>query len=101
MTEQLQQSDFAECLNDKFQVVSDFSEPFDLELISVNEEKRASKQYLFSILFHGPADKFMPQHIYKLSHPRLGVREIFLVPVSQDNGGFQYQAVFNYLVESS
>ncbi len=99
MTDELQQSDFAQCLNEKFQVMIDYVEPFDLELIGVEEEKVASKQRVFSILFHGPTDKFMPQHTYKLMHPRLGLREIFLVPVSKDERGFQYQAVFNYLEE--
>lgn len=101
MSAQLQHDDFAQCLTDKFQVMDENAAPFDLELIQVSEEMVAPRQRVFSILFRGPLDKFMPQRIYKLKHHQLGVREIFLVPVSKDNEGYQYQAVFNYLIQSA
>jgi len=101
MSHELHHNDFAECLNDRFQVVGEHAAPFDLELIQVSEEKAAQRQRIFSVLFRGPTDQFMPQRTYKLKHHRLGVREIFLVPVGQDKEGFQYQAVFNHLTHSA
>ena len=101
MSHELYHTDFAGCLNDRFQVVGEHAAPFDLELIQVSEEKVAQKQRIFSVMFRGPTDKFMPQRTYQLKHHRLGVREIFLVPVGQDEKGFQYQAVFNHLIQSA
>ncbi len=101
MSHELHHKDFAGCLNDRFQVVDEYTAPFDLELIQVSEEKAAQKQRVFSVLFRGPSDKFLSQRTYKLKHHRLGEREIFLVPVGQDKEGFQYQAVFNHLIQSA
>ncbi len=97
MPEELQHEDFMKCQNDKFQVIQEYAAPFDLELIQVSNEKAAKWQRMFSVLFRGPSDRFLPQHMYKLKHPWLGEKEIFLVPVGQDQEGFQYEAVFNYL----
>ncbi|GEM_PF-437476 len=50
----------------------------------------------FSLLFLGPAEEFLGQGIQQLSHPELGTREIFLVPIGRDaDGAYRYQAVFN------
>ena len=101
MLEQLQRKDWAACLSTSFQVVDEHSAPFSLELIEVSEEQSTWKQTVFSVLFQGPADRFMPQRVHKLKHDRLGEMEILLVPVGQDKEGFQYQAVFNYLIQST
>jgi len=101
MSGELHHEDFAQCLNDKFHVEGEHSAPLDLELIQVSEEKATQKQQVFSILFRGPVDRFIPQRTYKLKHHRLGELEIFLVPVGQDKEGFQYQAVFNRLIQSA
>jgi hypothetical protein len=99
MSEELHYKDFVGCVNDQFRVVSEHAAPVNLELIQVSEEKVTQKQQVFSILFRGPADRFIPQRTYKLMHHRLGEVDIFLVPVGQDKEGFQYQAVFNHLIE--
>ena len=101
MSEELHHKDFAGCVNDKFRVVGEYTAPVSLELIQVSEEKITQKQHIFSVLFRGPADRFIPQRTYKLKHHRLGEVEIFLVPVGQDKEGFQYQAVFNRLTQSA
>lgn len=98
MSQELHHKDFAQFLNDKFEVIGEHTAPVNLELIQVSEEKATQKQQVFSILFRGPADSFIPQRTYKLKHHRLGEVEIFLVPVGQDKEGFQYQAVFNRLI---
>jgi hypothetical protein len=81
--------------------VDDGAAPFSLELIEVSEEQSTSQQTVFSVLFRGPADRFIPQRMLRLKHDRLGEMDILLVPVGQDKEGFQYQAVFNYLLQST
>lgn len=48
----------------------------------------------FSLLFVAPAGTALPQAIYPVSHPALGVMEIFLVPIGPRSGGAGYQAIF-------
>jgi hypothetical protein len=74
------------------------AEHFDLELVEVSELKVTSRQQAFSIVFLGPGDKLMPQHIYRLQHEALGEVDLFLVPVGSKEQGYEYEAVFNQLV---
>ena len=48
----------------------------------------------FSLIFVAPKGPFLPQAIYPVTHPGLGVMEIFLVPVGPLQGGNGYQAIF-------
>ena len=48
----------------------------------------------FSLLFVAPAGPWLPQAIYPVEHPALGIIEIFLVPTGPTQGGNGYQAVF-------
>ena len=57
-----------------------------------------ARQENFSVLFHGPLERFLPQGMVGLRHETLGEFELFLVPVARDTDGFQYEAVFNRLI---
>ena len=48
----------------------------------------------FSLLFDGAGGPALPQAIYPVPHPVLGMMEIFLVPIGPSAGGNGYQAVF-------
>ncbi|HAQ79362.1 hypothetical protein JQ559_30365 [Bradyrhizobium viridifuturi] len=48
----------------------------------------------FSLLFAGPKGAWLPQAIYPVRHPALGVIDIFLVPIGPLEDGNGYQAVF-------
>jgi hypothetical protein len=48
----------------------------------------------FSLIFVAPKGSAHPQAIYPVSHPALGIMEIFLVPVGPQSGGNGYQAIF-------
>lgn len=48
----------------------------------------------FSIMFHGPADRILPQQIFAIEHETLGTFELFLVPLQPDQDGARYEAVF-------
>jgi hypothetical protein len=48
----------------------------------------------FSLLFHGPAEPFLPQASYRFEHESLGVLGIFIVPLGRDEHGATYEAIF-------
>jgi hypothetical protein len=48
----------------------------------------------FSLIFVAPKGPWLPQGIYPVPHPVLGMMEIFLVPVGPALGGNSYQAIF-------
>jgi hypothetical protein len=48
----------------------------------------------FSLIFVAPKGPWLPQGVYPVPHPVLGMMEIFLVPVGPTQGGNGYQAVF-------
>jgi uncharacterized protein DUF6916 len=48
----------------------------------------------FSLMFVAAAATSLPQAIYPVTHPVLGVMEIFLVPIGPLQGGSGYQAIF-------
>ena len=54
----------------------------------------------FSLYFAGPREPYLTQRVYPMEHELMGAFDIFLVPVAQgENGGFRYEAVFNYYKE--
>jgi hypothetical protein len=48
----------------------------------------------FSLIFIAPKGTRLPQAIYPVKHPVLGVMEIFLVPIRPTLEGHGYQAIF-------
>jgi hypothetical protein len=48
----------------------------------------------FSLIFIAPKATRLPQAIYPIKHPVLGVMEIFLVPIRPTQEGNGYQAIF-------
>lgn len=48
----------------------------------------------FSLLFTTPKGAWLPQAIYPVRHPALGVIEIFMVPIGPLADGNGYQAIF-------
>jgi len=53
------------------------------------------REHPFSLVLRGPVTPVLPQAIYPLRHPRLGLIELFLVPVGQDAQATRYEALFN------
>ncbi len=89
---------FSEHLGSTFKIYPDSSNPLEVELISATglgkrpEEGRHRQP--FSIVFRGPEDVLLPQRIYRMEHPGIGVFELFLVPIGPDGKGLQYEAIF-------
>ena len=68
---------------------------YDLTLATVaGNGMRGHSREQFSLTFLGPRDPVLPQMIYRLENPRVGVLEIFLVPIGRDERGVSYEAIF-------
>ncbi len=95
--EKIDRDDFAAQINTMFRV----DKETQAELIEVSELKDYPRQNSFTMLFRFPADFPPVQGNYRFEHPRLGVHEIFVVPVEQASDGILFQAVFNRLLPRS
>lgn len=99
MTATLTAKEFSAHLNTTFHVkFPDGQVELELEEVKGYLSKHAEHEGMerFSVYFQGPSQPQLPQHLYLLEHDRMGEFEIFLVPVSQSERGFRYEAVFNY-----
>jgi len=98
MSAQLTEAEFSKHVNTKFRVAVE--PPIDLELTEVKgylgKEHEQTGMERFSAFFRGPGDRYLEQKVYSLEHEQMGAFELFLVPVSQDQSGLRYEAVFNY-----
>jgi hypothetical protein len=84
-------ADFEPRLHDRFRLILDGAEPFDLELAEVREIPREpGGRAPFSLVFQGDPEPTLPQRIYRVEHSQLGTLEIFLVPIAAG----RYEAVF-------
>lgn len=106
--ESLTKEKFANTLNTPFRVVIDSAEPVELQLVEVTagpmvaSSGRDTAQYEgFSLMFHGPGERFLPQRMYSFEHDSMGRFELFIVPVGREGGTFKYQAVFNRRIKSA
>lgn len=78
-----------------FTVVQDAG-PIALRLVKVDDERVSGGFGQFSIFFHGPTDRLLPQGIQTFSHQALGTFEIFIVPVVGSNHErIVYEACFS------
>lgn len=90
---------YAEQVNSTFHLTTEDSQDFDLELIEIIVSETPSYQEQFSLIFRAPLNMPPEQKMYRLEHDRMGPAEILLVPVSRDQQGLYFEAVFNRLVE--
>lgn len=98
MSAELTEKEFSKHVNTKFRVVNE--PPVELELSEVkgylSKEHEETGMERFSAFFRGPSDPYLRQQTYSFEHEQMGTFELFLVPVSQDQEGYRYEAVFNY-----
>ena len=97
------EKDFCKQLNTKYLANLPESQPIELELVEVkpyvSEPGEQEGMERFSIYFLGPAETFLPQDIYRVTHDQMGDLDLFLVPIAGDELGFRYETVFNYFIE--
>ncbi len=98
MAAELTEQEFSKHVNTKFRVVNE--QPIELELTEVkgysSKPHEQTGMERFSAFFRGPADRVLVQQTYSIEHEQMGAFDLFLVPVSRDDSGFRYEAVFNY-----
>ncbi len=99
MLTKLHHGDYAEQINTKFRVV-EAAESLEIELTEISELKRLGRQEIFSLIFTGGKENFLPQKLYQLEHKTLGRDVLFLVPVGEEGDRIIYESVFNRLKES-
>ena len=84
-----------------FRVDPGDSPPFDVDLIEATAlgsgetgSEGSGQRAPFSLVFRGPADRLLPQRIYRLEHEAIGGFDLFLVPIGRDGAGVRFEAVF-------
>jgi uncharacterized protein DUF6916 len=98
MSANLTEEEFSKHVNTKFRVAGE--QLVELELDEVKSYPSRPNEQMgmerFSIFFTGPGDSPLEQKVYSLEHEKMGAFDLFLVPVSRNESGFRYEAVFNY-----
>ena len=100
--EQLTYADFQKAAKTPFRVWMDTRDSLVLELAEVTSSRMSapggaknSTYENFTLVFQGPANRVLPQRIYRFESDALGCFELFIVPSGRDANGIQYQATFN------
>lgn len=105
MSDYLHAGMFSTQLNTPFRIHLSPITATAVELVEVTEKgvldgqqrPTAARQERFSLVFRGPPEERVQQGMYQIQHDQLGTFDLFLVPVSQDQDGVYYEAVFNRL----
>ena len=90
---------FFENLHTRFRLRLNDSTTVELVLVGRSQNKESLSKRMFSIIFRGPGDLMLPQSLYTIEHERMETFDIFLVPVGLNDGSYEYEAVFNRLIE--
>ena len=88
---------FAGRVGRTFRVEPQPGESVEWELISAEAlggAGAAGHRTPFSLVFRGPLTPVLPQAIYPMAEPDVGVFDIFVVPIGPDTAGMCYEAVF-------
>jgi hypothetical protein len=88
---------FAPCVGQAF-LLSTEGGPVTLSLLRADalgaHASLPGRRQPFSLVFVGPGQPVLAQHIYRIEHATLGALEIFLVPIGRDEGGVRYESIF-------
>ena len=91
----LTHEEFAKHLHTSFLIRLDEANSVQLELIEVSEFLESPQQTRFSIMFRGPGELMLPQGLRRFESEQMGEFDLFIVPLSKDEKGVCYEAVFN------
>jgi hypothetical protein len=99
MLDTLNKSNFDQYLNDTFEVCTESAGVVNVELDETSEARHDNMES-FSVIFRGPMERPFEQRIHGVRHPKMGVFDLFLVPITyHKNDAMYYQAVFNRIVQ--
>lgn len=99
MIENLTRDQFADNLNTDFKMFFADDVSADVKLVEVTELSRRPRNESFSLIFLAPVDAPVLNQMFRMEHPSLGSFELFMGPVSQNESGIRYEAVFNRLTD--
>ena len=68
---------------------------FEMSLVKFQDVLDSETQETFTLVFQAPAEQEPEQGTYNISNPGIGEQAIFLVPVSRDEKGLYFEAVYN------
>lgn len=98
MLDRVTKDTFAPLVGERFELAAPGGEPFELVLTSCDEASAPSgtgTRTPFSLVFHAPPERLVPQQICTLRHPQIGQFELFVVPLGPDEQGMGYEVIFN------
>lgn len=100
MNQIIQASDFAELLNDSFDLSgAGINGKIQAKLIEVKELNLApapgTERKPFSLQFRLAPDQKLSQNTCDLTHPSLSLEMILLVPIGEDQDGWYLEACFS------
>ncbi|HKX28050.1 MAG TPA: hypothetical protein VJ302_10180 [Blastocatellia bacterium] len=95
MLDILHYKDFAPHVNTNFRIQINPGRTLEIELIKVEDRSCSPRQELFILTFRAPSNTPPLQQLFQMSHHSLGTGIMFLVPISRDEDGLIYEAVFN------
>ncbi|MDX6207831.1 MAG: hypothetical protein QOE24_222 [Frankiales bacterium] len=76
-------------------VVGEGEPPVSITLTDVRSGRsREGMRDPFTLTFTGPPHLTLDQGIHPLTHPTMGLLELFLVPVARDESSMTYEAAF-------
>ena|SRR2546421_512746 len=101
MSTLLEHAEFAKHVNTTFRIRLNERETLPAELTEVSEHMVSPGQQRFWILFRTSNDVFLGQGQRSFEHDVMGTFDLFLVPMSRDEQGTYYEAVFNHLTKKS
>lgn len=88
---------FLEQLHTTFRVRLPETSILALELFEVAEKNLTPQAEQFSLIFKGPVAAQIPQGTYTFEHDKMGIFDLFLVPIGPDSVGMCYEVIFNRL----
>jgi hypothetical protein len=93
--------DFSGRVGELFHVTVDDGQPLALVLaeLSLGDElggpgPEGQERLQFSLMFRGPATRFLPQGTYEVTNAELGELPLFLVPLGPQDDQMRYEAAF-------
>ncbi len=90
---------YAKHVNTLFRAAQENGESLTFELIDVQNRPGPAGYESFSLLFRAPNETPIRQQMYRLEHDAMEPSPIFLVPISQNEHGIMFEAVFNRRVD--
>lgn len=95
MIEQLTRQDFEQLAAGSLSIVQD-GHTATLTVVEARDLPPTShRSRPFAVVLEGPRDPFLPQAIYPIQHPVLGLLELFIVPIARDAAHTRYEVIVN------